>query len=93
MKTFCGECDVVLRGWVGWGENLRGWGGDGEDLLVAGRGWGRDCLPASLSTRHALWDLIKIPPWEKIRSTGAEVAGTHSSFSSTGCKCTNRESF
>ena len=36
------------KGWE-WGENLRGWGGDGDDLLAAGRGWGRDCLPASLS--------------------------------------------
>ena len=35
-------------GW-GWGQTMRGWGGDGEDLLVAGRGWGRDCLPTSLS--------------------------------------------
>ena len=34
----------------GWGQTMRGWGGDGEDLLVAGRGWGRDCLPASLSS-------------------------------------------
>src|SRR5688572_16692763 len=38
----CGE-------WVGVGRNPAGRGGDGEGLLVAGRGWGRDCLPASLS--------------------------------------------
>src|SRR5688572_18759196 len=44
----------------GWGQTVRGWGEDGDDLLVAGRGWGRDCLPTSLSTLIPVPELIVI---------------------------------
>ena len=44
----------------GWGQNLRGWGGDGEDILVAGRGWGQDCLPASLSNIEVAKEVLNL---------------------------------
>jgi len=47
-----------------WGENLRGWGqrmqGWGRHAWGE-RGWGRDCLPASLSTLHTLPNLTDAP--------------------------------
>jgi len=42
VKTFCGECDAVLRGWGGDGEKACGDGvGMGTKLAGMGWGWGR----------------------------------------------------
>lgn len=44
------ECDVVLQEWMEMETKPEGMGRDGEDLYVAGWGWVRECLLASLSS-------------------------------------------
>ena len=51
----------------GWGENQWGWGQSiwgGDSLLVAGRGWGQNCLPASLSNQNLAIEMLEI--WEMV---------------------------
>ena len=46
----CGDGEETCRDGAGMRTNHAGMGQEWEDLLVAGWGWGRDCLPTSLST-------------------------------------------